>query len=381
MNRYFDNAATSWPKPPGVYCAVESALKEMLGNPGRSSGGNWGRLLYQTRVLLGKIFNITDTSRIIFTFNATHAINIALKGLLNEGDRVITSAMEHNAVIRPLRALQKQRNVDIEVVPASPEGYVDPDDVKQALEKPAKLAVFVHASNVCGAVNDLTTIGALVKNADVFMMTDCSQSAGVIDINAERDNLDIIASSGHKGLLGPTGTGFLYLAPELNVQPLLHGGTGSFSENEEQPNHMPDRFESGTQNLHGIAGLKAGLEYLENCSFDEIKRREQELTAQTLNGILGIEGIKYIGPRTVQNRVPVFSIVCPGEDPSDLTNLLEEKFGISTRVGLHCAPWAHKTLGTFPQGSVRVSPGLFHSENEVNYMLEALDQSVRELKG
>jgi cysteine desulfurase / selenocysteine lyase len=356
--------------------AVSDCMRNQSGNPGRTAGGFGRRLLFDVRNQLAGMFGIPDTSRIIFTPNATTGINLAIRGILQDGDRVVTSSMEHNAVCRPLAALQKQKNIQVDVIQTSPEGYLDPDDLKRALNKPANLVVINHVSNVTGAVNDLKSLCTCIKTAGVTCMIDASQSAGVIPIDVEKDAIDILAAPGHKNLLGPTGTGFCYFSPDVNPEPLVFGGTGSYSELVDQPEHLPDRYEAGTSNFHGLAGLSAGIHYLLEQGFSSIMHKDNDTSRTILAGLQAIDGIKLHGPGHVERRMPVFSITCPGKDPADLANLLEEEFNLLTRVGLHCAPWAHRTANTYPEGTVRISPGLFHSREDLQYFLKSLDQAV-----
>lgn len=379
MNSYFDNAATSWPKPELVYRAVDECLRNLPGSPGRTAGGSGDRLLFDVRNLIARLFNIRDSSRIILTFNSTMSLNLAIQGLLKPGDRVVTGSMEHNAVSRPLKALENNLGIRLDVIRASPDGYLDPDDLRRTLCLPAKLVVINHGSNVCGSLQPIEAIGRIVRDSGAWFMLDASQSAGAVPIDVERHCIDILAAPGHKSLLGPTGTGFCYLGPGIDPEPLMFGGTGSQSERDTQPLHLPDRYESGTLNFHGLAGLRAALGYLLDRGPADIERCETELNREVLSGLQSIEGIELIGPVHNRERLPVFSIVCPGKDPADLSNILSEDFDIATRVGLHCAPWAHRTLGTYPGGTVRISPGLFHTDPDIRNLLDSLDQAVRKL--
>ncbi|MBN1551670.1 aminotransferase class V-fold PLP-dependent enzyme [bacterium] len=380
MNLYFDNAATTWPKPDSVYTAVDDCLRHLLGNPSRSSGGEQGaKLIYRVRKRLASLFNISNPLNIIMTCNATTAINIALQGFLKPHDRVITTSMEHNAVCRPLRALERLRSLQIVIVKASPAGFIDPADIQAALNTPARLIVINHASNICGSFQDLETIGHIAKSHDTVFMVDASQSAGIIPIDVQKEYIDVLAAPGHKSLLGPTGTGFCYVSPDLEIEPLIYGGTGSQSELDTQPVTLPDRFESGTLNFHGIAGLKAGLEFIQTQNNHQLLSRERDIVRRVLDGFKTIKHLNMHGPQDEYHRLPVFSITAGDTDPSDLANLLEEIYNINTRVGLHCAPWAHKTLGTFPQGTVRISPGIFHTDAELDVMIDSVDKAVSQL--
>ncbi len=379
MNLYFDNASTSYPKPPEVSKAVWDCMTDLKGNPGRTFAGYGSRLVIRTRNALAEMFNIDDILRIVFTMNATMAINMAIQGLLEKGDRVITSSMEHNAVGRPLRAMGRLRGVELDIIQCSPGGYLDPGDVKKALEKPAKLVVINHASNICGSYQDIHEIGRMVREHDAYFMVDASQSAGLIPIDVKKDCIDILAAPGHKSLYGPTGTGFCYISPEVNPEPLMFGGTGSLSERDCQPEKLPDRYESGTLNFHGLAGLNAGVTHILEKGWETIEARRDEIVSYTFAGLNSVEGLKLHGPNSTDKRLPVFSVTKPGSDPADLGNMLEEEFGIATRVGLHCAPWAHDTLGTGKTGTVRISPGIIHTREEIDFMVDAVRQAVRKL--
>ncbi|HPQ40503.1 MAG TPA: aminotransferase class V-fold PLP-dependent enzyme [bacterium] len=377
MNRYFDNAATSWPKPACVSQAVIRTFNEAMGNPGRSNNPELNRLPYLTRELLARLLNVRDSSRIAFGHNATHMINIGIRGLVQQGDRVITSSVEHNAVSRPLKYLEKLGIIQVDIVQCSKEGCLDPDDIRAALKQKAALVVINHASNVTGAICSLTEIGRIVRENDSIFMVDCAQSIGAFSIDVERDNIDVLAGPGHKNLLGPTGTGFLYVSPRTNPEPLIFGGTGSRSALDSQPEDMPDCYESGTQNFHGLAGLKAALEYIHSRGIESITHRKRELCRYVLDGLLAIEGLTLYGPRHAENRSPVFSITVRDVDVADIANALLDDHGIITRTGLHCSPWAHKTIGSFPMGTVRLSPGLFHTDEDLDMMLSAVEQTVR----
>jgi len=376
-NRYFNNAATSWPKPPSVADTVLNNIRTCLGNPGRSSGVRSLRLLFKTRKIIAELFNIENTSRIIFTFNATHGINLGLKGFLKRGHRVVTSSMEHNAVIRPLIALEKQRDVTCEFVRCSPAGVLDLEEFRTAvLHKKTDLVVVNHCSNVVGTIQDLVAIGDICREAGVPLMVDAAQSAGILPLDVRDANIKILVAPGHKGLLGPAGTGFIYIDPELDLEPLFHGGTGSFSENPEQPETMPDKFESGTLNFHGIAGLKAALEFIRDESIESIFSHKNMLTEVFLNGFKALSGMRLVGLNITTGRLPVFSVVPDKLDVAELCNILEEKHGITTRAGLHCAPSAHRTTGTFPSGTLRISPGLYHKREDIESLLGILDRIV-----
>ncbi|MCD4654565.1 aminotransferase class V-fold PLP-dependent enzyme [bacterium] len=379
MNRYYDNAATSWPKPACVSEAVCKIFLEARGNPGRSNNPLLDRIPFQTRNLLARLINASDGSQIAFGYNATYMINIGIRGLITKGDRVVTTSMEHNAVSRPLRYLEKLGIISLDIVKCSPDGYLDPDDLKNSLQSRTALVIVNHSSNVTGAVNELEPIGQIVRDHGAVCMIDCSQTIGAIPVDVERDKIDILAGPGHKNLLGPTGTGFLYISDRISLEPLIMGGTGTHSELDIQPTEFPECYESGTLNFHGLAGLRAALEYVHSMGLEAIVNHKNKLCERILEGLEAIPGIRLIGPNTIQNRSLVFSIVLENEkkDLADLANILLEDHGIITRTGLHCSPWAHKTIGTFPNGCVRLSPGLFHTIDDIDRMLKNLEKSAR----
>ncbi len=374
---YMDNAATSWPKPPGVARAMVHFLEEIGANPGRSGHRlsiEAGRVIYQTREALAALFDFPDPLRIIFTPNATYALNLALHGLLRPGDHVVTSSMEHNAVMRPLRALEQQE-VALTVLPCAPDGTLDPQAVRQAMRPETTLIVLNHASNVCGTILPVAEVGQVAREAGVLLLVDAAQTAGVIPISMPRMSIDLLAFTGHKGLLGPTGTGGLAIGervPLERFEPLVRGGTGSRSEHEVQPDFLPDKFESGTLNAVGLAGLLAGLSYLQECGLSAIRAHEMTMTERLLSGLQGIPGVTVYGPADPARQVAVVSFNVAGLLPSDVALLLDERYDIACRPGLHCAPAAHRTLGTFPMGTVRFSLGPLNTADEVDRAVQAV---------
>jgi cysteine desulfurase family protein len=377
--RYFDNAATSWPKPPEVPRAVRRCLVRGGGNAGRSGHAKAveaSRTVLRARELLAELFHVRDPSRIVFTKNATEALNLVLHGLLRSGDRVVTSAMEHNSVMRPLRELAR-RGVSLEVVPAEVGGVIEPAAFCAAVRAGTRLAVVTHASNVSGAVTDIARIGEHCRDLGLPLLVDAAQTAGCWPIDVEALHVDFLAFSGHKGLLGPQGTGGLYVRDARELEPLLRGGTGSLSDREEQPEFLPDRYESGTLNTPGIAGLGAGAEYLLRHGVEKVREHEQRLLAIFLEGIAALPGIEVYGSAGTAGRTGVLSLNVRGLSCSEAGSALEDRFGLLTRVGLHCAPLAHRSLGTFPEGTVRFSWGFFTRERDVRAAVRA----VRALAG
>ncbi len=377
---YLDNAATSFPKPLCVWRAMEHYFFKVGGNPGRSGhrlSYRASEILFDTREALARLFNIDTPERIVFTKNATEAINVAILGLLKPGERVVTTAMEHNAVMRPLRYLEKTQGVRVDVVPADSRGMVDMEAMARVLEEKAALLVVNHASNVAGSLVDLAGVGALAREAGVPMLVDVAQTAGCFPIDVKSMNISIMAFTGHKSLLGPQGTGGLYVAPGLEPYPLIRGGTGSKSELEEQPALWPDAHESGTPNVVGLAGLRAGVEFVLEEGVDSIRAHEGRLFERFWQGAREIPGLILYGPDEWKERVAVVSLNVGGEDPAWVGHRLDRDYGIMVRVGLHCAPSAHKSLGTFPRGTVRVAFGLFNTSDEVDMALEALEAIAR----
>ncbi len=379
---YLDNAATSWPKPEGVLKAMERAIIEFGSNPGR--GNHQGvlgasRVVFRTRELLAELFKVTDPNRIIFTANATYAINIGIKGILKPGDHVITSAMEHNSVWRPLKYLERS-GIILEVMPCDNQGLLDPASIKKAIKRNTKLIVTTHASNVTGGIFPVSEIGKIAREHGIIYMVDAAQTAGVVPIDVEKMSIDLLAFPGHKGLLGPQGTGGLYVGPGVEMEPLIQGGTGSSSELEVQPDVLPDKFESGTLNTVGIAGLGAGVEYIISQGIDKIRSREAELCAKLVEGIQDIPKIKIYGPQNQFEKAPVVSINFGQVDANEVGFILDRAFKIAVRTGLHCAPQAHHTIGTIKQGTVRFSPSSFNLDKDITSAVQALKEIAEELQ-
>ena len=385
---YLDQAATHFPKAPGTAEAVSRYMTECGCNAGRGSyAGAYAaeELVYETRVLLCRLFGgrgaAADPKNAVLTANVTESLNILLKGLLRSGDHVLVSAMEHNAVMRPLRQLEKA-GVRFTRVPCAGDGSLDPADLEALIEPSTKAVVMLHASNVCGTVLPAARVGALCRARGIRFILDTAQTAGVLPIDMEAMGIDALAFTGHKGLLGPQGTGGFLIRPDLaaELDPLITGGTGSISHTEEIPDFLPDRFEAGTLNLPGIAGLHAALSWLLAQPEGSIAAHEQNLTARFLRRMLEAEQeglLRMIGKRDTENRTGVVSIVPLRLDPAQLAFLLDERFGIAVRVGLHCAPAAHRTLGTWPTGTVRFSFGAFNTEDEIDTAAQAAAELCR----
>jgi cysteine desulfurase/selenocysteine lyase len=377
MTIYFDNAATSWPKPPTVMEAMARFMEEIGANPGRSGHRrsiDAARILYDAREALAACFNVKDPLRIVFTLNATESVNLALKGLLRPGDHVVTSGMEHNAVMRPLRELER-RGVRVTVVPCSEEGLLDPGALGEAIRAGTKLVVLTHASNVTGGLLPVAEAGRFCRERGALLLVDAAQTAGAYPIDVERDGIDLLAFTGHKCLYGPQGTGGLVIGErvdEKGMVPLKEGGTGSRSESEEQPDFLPDRFESGTPNGIGIAGLLAGVAFVREKTVEAIRRHEMALAGRLIGGLLRISGVRVFGPSQMDQRVATLSFTIDGCSPSEAAFRLEREFGVLCRPGLHCAPAAHRMLGTFPAGTIRFGLSLFTTEEEVETAVNAV---------
>ncbi|HXZ35338.1 MAG TPA: aminotransferase class V-fold PLP-dependent enzyme [Thermodesulfobacteriota bacterium] len=379
---YFDNAATSFPKPEEVARAMVHFSNEIGGSPGRSGHRlaiEAGRVVFEAREGIARLFGVKDSSRAVFGLNATEGINQGLKGLLRPGDHLITSSMEHNSVMRPLRAMMKE-GLEVTILNCSPEGLLDPSDVKKAIRPNTRMVVLNHASNVVGTIQPLSEIGEVCRRQEVLFFVDAAQSAGAVPIDMEQEKIDLLAFTGHKALFGPQGTGGLVLGErvdEKELVPVKRGGTGSRSEQEEQPDFLPDLCESGTPNAVGLAGLLAGLEFVMKVGIGKIRHHEKRLTEKLLQGLLKIEGVTVYGPGTAEKQLATVSFNLKGILPSEVGLRLDEDFGILCRVGLHCAPAAHRTLKTFPEGTVRFGLSYLNREVEVEEALQAVARIAR----
>ena len=367
---YLDHAATSWPKPPEVIAAMAHFLERAGGNPGRAGHRlsiDAGRIVYKARETLAELFNTADPLRVIFTSNATHAINLALHGILRSGDHVVASGIEHNAVMRPLRFLE-QNGVRVSIVPCDGDGMLDPENLNRAVKKNTRLIVVTHACNVTGTILPVAEIAAVARSAGAYLLVDAAQSAGVVPIDVHAMGIDLLAFAGHKGLQGPPGTGGLIIGErvrEKDMAPLVRGGTGSRSESEFQPEDLPDKFESGTLNGPGIAGLEAGARFVMERGIASIRDHEIDLARRLEEGLGNIPGVRLYGPNDWEKRSAVVSFTSDKRQTSEIGFRLDEKFDILCRVGLHCAPAAHRAIGSFPGGTVRFAPGPQTSVNEI----------------
>lgn len=376
---YFDNAATSWPKPPAVSTAMERFLREYGANPGRSGHAlsiQAGRVVYEARERVARLFGHADPLSVVFTKNATEALNLVIQGLLQPGDHVVTSTMEHNSVLRPLRLLE-ERGVEVSRVACGSDGSIDPDDVARSISGKTRLIVLSHASNVVGTLCPIQRIGELAAERELLLCVDAAQSAGACPIDMAKLGIDLLAFTGHKSLYGPQGTGGLCIGARAQgrLRPLLYGGTGSASDSDVHPEFLPDCFEAGTLNAVGLAGLVAGLVFVEERGIEAIQAHEAALTARLIAGLKEIDGVRLLGTGDAARQTAVVSFNVDGWTCSEVAQTLEDRAGICCRAGLHCAPLAHRQLGTFPTGTVRFSLGLFNTETEIATALDA----VREL--
>ncbi|WP_312814735.1 aminotransferase class V-fold PLP-dependent enzyme [Sedimentibacter sp.] len=376
---YLDNAATTYPKPETVYDEVMRAMKEYGANPGRGSHAmaiEGARIIYETRENLAKLFNIDDPMRVILTFNATDSLNQGIKGVLNPGDHVITTTMEHNSVLRPVKELEKY-GIKNTIVHCNSDGSINVEKLEEAIKINTKLIVTTHVSNLSGTILPIEKIGSMCKRRNVLYMVDASQSAGVLDIDVKKHNIDLLAAPGHKGLLGPQGTGILIINCDDEIKHLKEGGTGSESSNIYQPDFYPDKLEAGTHNLPGIAGLNEGVKYILNKGTKSIYSHEKKLLEMFIKEIKNISKIKIYGPEDIEQRCGVVSVNLESVDSSELAFMLDTEYGIAVRPGLHCAPLAHKTIGTENIGAVRFSVGPFNEMTDIKAAVKALKEIAK----
>lgn len=374
---YFDNAATSFPKPPQVLKAMEDFTNQIGANPGRSGHRlsiRAGRIVDEARERIAQLFNVPDPLRITFTHNATYALNLALRGILKEGDHVITTSLEHNSVARPLRDLEK-KGVMLTILPADPKTcQIDLDKLARAFKKNTKMVVTLHGSNVTGRLLPLKEIGAIAHEKGALYLVDSAQTTGCVPIDVFEMNVDLLAFTGHKALFGPQGTGGLYVRPGLHVDSLIQGGTGSRSEEDKHPTFFPDALEAGTLNTVGLAGLNAGVAFVLKTGVKKIRRKEIKLLKKLVEGLESIPSVTVYGSPQPTTNLAVISFNIEGYEPSEVCDLLDHRYQIMSRVGLHCSPWAHQTLGTYPQGTVRFSLSYFNTEGQIEQALQAVEE-------
>ena len=374
MGLYLDNAATSWPKPESVYLAVDHFMREVGATPGR--GGyqqeeEAQRIADETRTALAQLFHAPDPQSVIFTLNATQAINMALKGLLSPGEHVVTSSIEHNAMWRPLKALEK-RGVEITTVPCSPDGMLDPVDLEAVLRPDTRMVALLHASNVLGTILPITEVGEIVHHHKTLLLVDAAQTAGSYPIDMQAMGIDLLAFAGHKGTYGPPGTGGLVVMPGIHMETWVEGGSGFPSRPETMPDELPLRLEAGTQNSAGIAGLLLGVQFVLEQGVEKIHAHEMRLASQLIEQLQAIPGLSILGPINMEQRTAVVSVTVDDYIPDQLSAVLDKVFGVATRAGLHCAPQAHNIAGTSENGALRFSPGYFNTAEEIDYAVESL---------
>ena len=379
MGAYLDNAATSWPKPESVYRAVSRFMRRVGATPGR--GGHRreeeaARIVDSARAALAQLFNAPSPDGVIFTLNATQAINMALKGVLRPGDHVITSSIEHNAMWRPLKALERG-GVAMTAVPCAADGTLAPADVEAAIRPATRMIALQHASNVLGTILPIAEIGRIARAHDILFLVDAAQTAGAYPIDMAAMGIDLLAFAGHKGLYGPHGTGGLVVRPGVALETWVEGGSGAKSELETMPEELPLRLEAGTQNAAGIAGLLAGARFVLKEGVLHIREHEMALTALLIAALRDVPGLMVLGPADLNRRTAVVSVVVNGYVPDQLAAVLDQVFAVMTRAGLHCAPQAHRTAGSLDQGgALRFSPGFFNTEDEIRAAADALRRIV-----
>jgi cysteine desulfurase family protein len=376
---YLDNAASTWPKPPGVAEATARMIAECAAGPGRGTHRMAlaaGRVLLETRSRLATLFGIRNPSDIAFTANCSEALNLAIKGFVRPGDHVVTTTLEHNSVRRPLAELERKYGIRTTYVKADREGNLDLKAFEAAFLPNTTLAVCTHASNLLGSVLPVADMAAIVRRHGARLLVDAAQTAGARPIDVEAEGIDMLAFAGHKGLFGPQGTGGLYVHPDIVLEPLVHGGTGSQSENSDMPDVRPDRYEGGTPNVPGIAGLGEGIRYVIEQTPEAIRDKEYGLTAMMMDGLAGIPGVRLLGPGPGKDRAGIVSFVAEGVESAELAFLLDRQYGIAVRAGYHCTPLAHETAGTAETGAVRASVSCMNTPDDVKALIGAVGEIV-----
>jgi cysteine desulfurase / selenocysteine lyase len=380
---YLDNAATSFPKPEPVFKGMDAFARSSAANPGRSGHRRAieaEAMINETRRLIARLLGFSRPERVIFTLNATDALNMAIKGILRQGDHAITSVLEHNSVSRPLNQLEKAGVIALTRLPANSDHVIDPDEVARAFRPSTRLVALTHASNVTGTIQPIAAIGKIVCEHNAFFLVDASQSAGAVPIAMESDGIDLLAFTGHKALLGPTGTGGLIVGERVEVSPWREGGTGGDSSSPVQPSELPHRLEGGTPNVFGIAGLREGVRLLLDRGVENVLNHERALLAEFYRSLQSPDLFRWYGADQVisgkngEGRVGIVGINFPGFSPAELAAILDERFDIAIRAGLHCAPYAHKHLGTFPEGFARFSVGFLTQLDDVRQAAQALNE-------
>lgn len=375
MTVYLDNSATSFPKPDCVIEAMEYYFHKIGANAGRSAHARAqeaSRMVFEAREAVAQLINAPDSSRVAFTAGTTEGLNIAVMGLLETGDHVITTSMEHNSVMRPLRYLEEERDITVDVVQCSPQGLLDPDDVRRNITDKTKLIITTAKSNAFGTVMPFRDVGRIAHDHGIPYCVDAAQALGVIPINVETDFIDMLAFSGHKGIMGPQGIGCFYVREGIDPAPIKRGGTGSNSREEIHPDFMPDIYESGTPNLIGIAGLGAAVRFILRETVAAVCSRARELSSCMYEAAREIDALTLYGPLSADVQMTVLPFNMKGRAASEIGDILNRDYGIASRCGLHCAPSAHKTAGTFPDGCVRISTGFFNTQEDIDVLCMAL---------
>ncbi|SCH75918.1 aminotransferase class V-fold PLP-dependent enzyme [Romboutsia sp. 1001713B170207_170306_H8] len=377
MGIYLDNAATSYPKPK----VVANAVYDFMINNGTSSGrGSYQKamesdfLVYNARKEIASLFNFDDPKRVIFTSNVTESLNLAIRGILKEGDHVVTSSLEHNAVWRCLKTLEKERKISITKIDATKEGHTNIEEINKSIRDNTALIIFTHASNVLGTIQPIKEIGRIARIRKIPFLVDAAQTAGVLPIDVKEDNIDLLAFTGHKSLLGPMGTGGLLINCEYNIEPLKSGGTGGDSAYEYQPDYYPNKLETGTLNVGGIAGLLESVKYIKSEGIDKIHKKETEITKYALEKLRFVKNMEIYGPKKSDDILGVISFNIKGMRAEDVAYVLDSKYDIMVRAGLHCAPSAHDLIGTKDIGTLRVGIGYFNEKEDIDKLVYALNK-------
>lgn len=385
MNVYLDNASTTFPKPKAVSEAMYNFLINIGGNPGRSNHDNaleTNRLLLEARESIASFFNFNKMENVIFTSNITSSLNILINGILKKGDHVITSSMEHNSVIRPLYSLKENNIIELDIISANSFGFISPADIENKTKENTKLVVITHTSNVFGSIQPIREIGEVCKKHNIFFVIDSAQSAGVLNIDFKDFNLSALAFTGHKSLFGPQGTGGFIINDDLNsiCSPYALGGTGSLSYSLTQPDFLPDKFESGTLNMPGICGLLEGIKFIKNEGLNTIYKKNSYLRSYLVEELHNINNvILYDSIEKADSYTSCVSFNIKGLDTSELSYLLDSDYNIKNRSGLHCSPLAHKTIGTYPSGTVRLSISYFNTKDEIDYAISSINNIIKSI--
>lgn len=384
---YLDNSATTFPKPESVIEAISEFMRTTCANPGRSAhkmAQETNREILMARMELSQMFGVQNPMQTVFTKNASESLNIAINGYVKNGDHVVTSCMEHNSVLRPLHYLEEQGIINLTIVDSDDEGFVHAKDIQEAITWETSLVALTHASNLTGSINDIEEIADMIKKENtgrdnkIALLVDAAQTAGFADIDVTQMGIDMLAGAGHKCLYGPTGTGFLCVSENIKLRPVYRGGTGSMSESLEQPDFMPDMLETGTLNAAGIAGLRAGVKYIDQNQVSKLREKQQKQIARLIREFSGIDGVKLFGTRDASKRAGAVVINIRDRDSQEITHLLSSEYDIATRGGKHCAPLAHKRMGTLEQGMVRISVSSFTTDKDIDSVIEAVRELAKE---